>query len=278
MKCPILFAFVLCSLTATATARAQDGETNLFNWLKGPATGALGEVAQIRISEAQVFAGSEDTRRLMEAMENPTSGDELGFVAPQDLGWFMVFEFDDVGFVKDDEKGTLDAEAMLNAIKEGTEQSNVERRRRGWPTMKILGWEQEPRYNETTHNLEWAIRGEANGHTVINHNTRLLGRGGVMRVTLVTDPEALVTNLPQFVSTMAGFEFKQGHRYAEYRQGDKLAKYGLTALVVGGATAVAVKSGLFKWLWKGLVVVVLVVGASVRNLFGRRRSQQVPHE
>ena len=88
-----------------------------------------------------------------------------------------MFEFEDVGYVKDDEKDSLDANALLESIKQGTEAGNKERRKRGWATMTILGWETPPRYNETTHNLEWAIRGQSEGEPVINHNTRLLGRG-----------------------------------------------------------------------------------------------------
>jgi len=53
-------------------------------------------------------------------MGNPTNGRELGFLAPTNMDWFVVFEFDSIGFVKDDDKDKLDAEAMLKAIKAGT--------------------------------------------------------------------------------------------------------------------------------------------------------------
>jgi uncharacterized membrane-anchored protein len=139
---------------------------------------------------------------LMEAMQNPVSGKELGFVAPAKLDWFVVFEFDDVGYVRDDEKGSLDPDAMLQSMKAGTEAGNHERKRRGWPALNILGWEQKPHYNETTRNLEWAIKGESEGKPLINYNTRVLGRGGVMRVTLVTDPPQLATTLPMFKTVL----------------------------------------------------------------------------
>ena len=41
----------------------------------------------------------------------------MGFVAPAGEDWFAVFEFDDVGYVKDDEKDSLDANALLDSIK-----------------------------------------------------------------------------------------------------------------------------------------------------------------
>ena len=241
------------------------------NWQKGPSTGQLGINAEVKIPEGYIFAGARDTRTIMEENKNPISNRELGFIALADEDWFVVFEFDDVGYVKDDEKTSLDANAILESIKEGTAESNKERIRRGWPTMTILGWETAPRYNETTHNLEWAFRAESDGSPVINHNTRLLGREGVMEVTLVTNPETLAETLPKFRKMLEGFEFKDGHRYAEFSAGDKTAAYGLTGLIVGGGTVALVKAGAFKWLWKLLVAGAVGVSALIKKLFSRNK-------
>ncbi|HEU4931582.1 MAG TPA: DUF2167 domain-containing protein [Pyrinomonadaceae bacterium] len=240
-------------------------------WQKGPTVGQLGVNGEVKVPEGYVFAGARDTRTIMEANRNPITNRELGFIAPAGESWFAVFEFDDVGYVKDDEKSSLDANAIFESIKKGTEEGNKERVRRGWPTMTVIGWETAPRYDETTHNLEWAFRAESEGSPVINHNTRLLGRGGVMEVTLVTDPETLAETLPKFKTMLQGFEFKQGHKYAEFRSGDKTAAYGLTGLIVAGGAAAAVKTGAFKWLWKVLVAAVVGVGALVKKLFSRNK-------
>ena len=79
---------------------------------------------------------------------------------------------------------------------------------------------------------------------------------------------------------LASFNYKQGKSYAEFVPGDKVAEYGLVALVAGGAGAAAAKLGLFAWLFKALAkggkaVVVLVVGAlaalkrMISSLMGR---------
>jgi uncharacterized membrane-anchored protein len=219
-----------------------------------------------------VFANGSDTRIIMETMQNPTNGRELGFVAPAGEDWFAVFEFAPVGYVKDDDKNALDPDALLDSIKAGTEEGNKERVKRGWPTMTIIGWEHPPRYDETTHNLEWAIRAESEGRPVVNFNTRLLGRGGVMEVTLVTDPSTLAETLPKFKTMLSGFDFSQGQKYSEFRPGDKMAAYGLTGLIVGGGTAALVKSGAFKWIWKALVAVVIGLGALAKKLFSREKT------
>jgi uncharacterized membrane-anchored protein len=241
-----------------------------IKWQKGPSVGDLGDKAQVKVPAGYVFADANDTRTIMEANHNPTNGREIGFVAPDGENWFAVFEFDDVGYVKDDEKDSLDTNALLESIKEGTAAGNQERMKRGWPTMAILGWQTPPRYDEITHNLEWAVRAQSDGDPIVNHNTRLLGRGGVMEVTLVVNPELLAETMPKFKSMLAGFEYKQGHQYAEFRAGDKTAAYGLTGLIVGGGTAALVKTGAFKWIWKALVAVAAAAGAFVKKLFSRK--------
>lgn len=272
MKFRCMAILLLAGLRALA-AEDQGSILQKIKWQEGPSIGNLAGTAQIKVPGGYLFAGAKDTRLLMEAMQNPTSGREQGFLAPAKFDWFVVFEFDDVGYIKDDEKGSLDAEAMLKSIMAGNEASNAERKKRGWPTMVIQGWEQKPHYNETTHNLEWAIRGESEGKLIINHNTRILGRKGVMRITLVTEPELLTPSLPKFKDVLAGFDFQQGQRYAEFRQGDKIAKYGLSALIVGGATAAAVKTGMFKWLWKAIVVGAVAIGAFLKKIFAGKKTQ-----
>jgi uncharacterized membrane-anchored protein len=287
MRCLVVFGVAwLCALAALAQTHkrraspspspapfAESAALKGVKWQEGPSIGTLGNTAEVHLAAGYVFAGANDTRVLMEAMHNPPSNDEVGFVAPANKDWFVVFEFNEVGYVKDDEKNSLNADAMLESIKAGNEEGNKERQKRGWPSMSITGWEQRPHYNETTHNLEWAIRGETEGEPVINFNTRLLGRGGVMKVTLVTDPSTLSDTLPKFKDVLAGFDFKQGQKYAEFRPGDKIAEYGLSALIVGGTTAVLVKTGMFKWLWKAIVAGIIGISAFLKKIFSRNKTQ-----
>jgi uncharacterized membrane-anchored protein len=72
-------------------------------------------------------------------------------------------------------------------------------------------------------------------------------------------------------------EFNAGHRYADYTPGsDKLATYGLAALVAGG---VAAKTGLLKGLFVGilalkkfLIIGVIALIAIVKKILGMRSS------
>lgn len=278
LKSFLLAAFSLC--LAVVPARAADEPAaqpnpllSQIDWTKGPAKAELKSLAEVQIPKGFMFTGSKGTQKLLEAMGNPTSGSELGFLAPTSLVWFVVFEFSDVGYVKDDDKDKLDPNKMLKSIQAGNEEANKFRKKMGAPPLKITGWELPPRYNEQTHNLEWAIRGESEGEPVVNYNTRLLGRKGVMEVNLVIDPEKLAGAMPAYETVLKDYSYKSGERYAEYRQGDKLAKYGLAALITGGAAAIAVKTGLFAGLilffkkaWKLVVIGVVAVAAFIKKL------------
>ncbi len=263
---------------AGPAVEAQGGEPVLdipqvpgVEFQRGPINGALADQAAVSVPDGFIFTGSAGTQRLMELMENPVSGDEIGFLAPKDMSWFVVFEYDDTGYVKDDEKDKIDADSLLASFKKGTEAGNKIRQERGWDTLEIVGWETPPAYNATTHNLEWATRAKSGkGGLVVNHNIRLLGRDGVMSAVLVADPEQLAAAAVITRQMLAsGYEFNKGKTYAEFRQGDKIAEYGLMGLIAGGAAVVGAKSGLFKALWKLIIIPIVAVGAWLKKLFKR---------
>ncbi len=270
-------------LNFAAAQEPEAQETDEIQWISGPAKVDLGKsVAQVEMGDAYAFAGADDTMAMMEAMGNPSSGREVGMIVPKDENqrWFIVFEYFSVGYVKDDEKDEIDADALLTSIKEGTKRANEIRKEQGVAPFNVVGWYEEPHYDEASNNLVWTILGETEGEEdgrVANYNIRLLGRGGYMSVVLVTDPDTLAANKADVDNVIASFSFIPGQRYAEFVKGDKIAKYGLTALVAGGAATVAAKAGIFKLLAKfGKVIVLAVVAflaairGKLKQLFSRR--------
>jgi len=267
-RAPVLIAFLIL---IGGTAHGQQQAPPQLSWTAGPGTTPIGEaLAEIDLPENYVSLDAEGTRQLMELMENPVTGTERATVAPASEAedWFLVFEYEEVGYVPDDEQHELDATAMLASIREGTEAANEERRERGWATMAIVGWHEAPRYDPQTSNLTWAIIGESQGHRVVNRIAKVLGRRGVMTVTLVASPEELATAIPKADALLSGFRYQPGNTYAEYVPGqDKLAQYGLTALVVGGAGAALVKSGLLAKLWKPVAFGLAALGVTIKRWF-----------
>ncbi len=241
---------------------------------RGPAIGNLGALAKVDIPANYIFLNSEGAIKLLTEMKNIVGDNVLGLIAPTGFPWFVVFQYDATGYVRDDDKDKLNADAMLKSFKLNDEASNKERARRGWPSSHTLDWAVPPHYDAATHNLEWAIRFQTGDRIDVNHNTRLLGRGGVMRVTLVCDPDNLNATLPDFRQLLVGYTYNRGHKYAEFRAGDKVAEYGLTALVAGGAAAVALKSGLLTKFWKLIVVAVLAVGGFFKKIIAKIRGDR----
>jgi len=272
-----LVSIVTLNLQASSrTAQAEEeNPIAALDWKKGPTTARIAGVAKQEVEKGYMFLESSEAKKFMELTQNPDSDvDGVILCAQDDSSWFATYSYDNIGYVSDDEKGSLDCDAILDSIRKGTEQSNVERRRRGWPTMKVLGWARKPHYDDATHNLEWAIKASSDDGMVVNYNTRLWGRGGVMSVTLVCEPDQLSSVLPEFKSALQGYSYTSGNRYLEYRKGDRTAEVGLSALILGGAAAAAAKTGAFKWLWKGLVVVVLAIGGFLKKIFGGGKKDQ----
>jgi uncharacterized membrane-anchored protein len=274
----VLFA---CVMAFSTQAASKDDFLSKFKWVHGPAKGDLKSIGEIKVPPGFMLTDEKGTQALLEAMGNPIGGNELGFLAPTSMVWFVVFEFSDVGYVKDDDKDKLDAEALLKAIKAGNERANEERKKMGVSPLNITGWEQPPKYNPETHNLEWAIRAESEGKPVLNYNTRLLGRKGVMEVALVVEPEQLKETMPAYQAILKDYAFKTGEKYAEYKSGDKLAQFGLAALVTGGAAAVAAKLGFFAWLalffkkaWKLVIIGVVAIGAFFKRIITGRSASE----
>ncbi len=279
----LMLAFLLL-LAPVATGLAQESAEDAFSkipWQPGPMLGDLGAEAQVATPDGCTFTGADGTRQFMELSQNPVNGRERGTVlcriadanGETETTWFAVFEFDDGGYVKDDEKESLDADAILASLKEGNEHGNRERRERGWEAIYLDGWQLAPHYDEQTRNLTWATRLHSEDNSqVLNHSVRLLGRGGVMSVDLVVSPDYYEQALPVFNAVVGDFKYKTGHTYAEWRDGDKIAAYGLTALVAGGAGAVLAKTGLLQKFGKAILLGLAAGVAAIRKLlFGKRK-------
>lgn len=287
--CGASFA-IATSLSAVAQAPAEapdaasagNAEGNGFaklvksiDW-KTEGSGSLGSLATLEVQSGYRFTGTQGTVKLMEAFGNLTSGTELGYISPLDMSWFAVFEFNDIGYVKDDEKDKLDADKILEQLKEGQLRANKQLADRGMPPLVVLGWQTPPFYNPTTHNLEWAIRlRSGSGGEVVNYKTKILGRRGVMDVVLVCGEEEMATVVPEYQKLLTGFSFKKEESYASFTSGDKIAKYGLTGLIVGGGLLVAAKSGLLAKLLKPIIVGVIAIGAFLKRIFVGKTKESI---
>lgn len=163
-------------------------------------------------------------------------------------------------------------------MKEGAQKATKEREKQGYPRIEIVGSAAPPRYDQGAHKLYWAkeVRFGNETENTLNYNIRILGRRGV----LVLNSVSAMSQLPEIErntsAILSAVNFNSGNRYADFNpaSGDKVASYGIAALVAGG---VAAKLGFFKGLWvlilgakKFIIVGVAAIAAWFRKLFGKK--------
>jgi uncharacterized membrane-anchored protein len=281
----LLNALLLVSLTPAraqeATAAPQSEEQKAFfekmralDWVKGPTTVSVEGNAKLVIPEKYVYLDARNTTKFLELQHNLGDGREV-MVAPANMEWMSYLEFSDEGYVKDNEK--IDATALLKTLKENTERANEQRRSRGWNELHLVDWATPPVYNTATKRLEWATILESKEGRAVNFSTKILGRRGYTSVIMVSDPANLSAAESNLDNVLTGYAFNAGETYSDWRSGDKVAEYGLAALIVGGVAAVAAKKGLFSVLagflavaWKFIVAAVVAGAAWLRKLFAKK--------
>ncbi len=263
------------SNAATDQQRAAEflQKVHALHWQQGPGTATLAGNSTIVIPKGSEFLGPPDSSTYIQLQGNPPSDNEYIF-SSGDTGWFAVYGFDPSGYVKDNEK--IDPDALLQTLKDQNAKDIEERKRLGMGALTLEGWYVPPHYDPTTHRLEWGTRlTDDTGAVILNYTVRILGRSGVTSVTLVSDPTRFDQDLASFKSTLNGYTFNPDQTYAAFQSGDKVAEYGLGALVVGGAAAVAAKAGLpfLKFIFVGIAAAGASVMAFFRRLFGRKTPQ-----
>jgi len=276
---------VACALAVSA--HAQDDQQQVqalikqidaLGWVHGPATVPIGNEANVRIPKGVRYLGPADTRKFLQLNGNPPDDDDYT-IASEAAGWFAILEFDAAGYVSDKEQ--IDPDALFKQLKSGEDEENKERASAGQSGLHLDRWLSSPHYDTASHNLEWGtVMHDDSGHQLVNYTSRILGRDGVTKSILVSDPTNFSNDLTQYRTALAGFAYQPDKRYEDHKSGDKLAAYGLGALVAGGAAAAVVKTGLFAGIfaaivkfgvafYKLIVVGILAAYATLRKQIGR---------
>ncbi|HVU53153.1 MAG TPA: DUF2167 domain-containing protein [Polyangia bacterium] len=257
----------------------------------GPQKIDLGDDLVIDLPEGMAYIDRVEAKRLMEKMGNRTDASLRGLVFGRDKSWVMVFEYVGDGYVKDDDAADLKPDEILQSIKEGTEQENEFRKEKGIPLIHADGWTEPPRYDRAVHHLIWGIRGKDDDGKIssINFYTRVLGRHGYVALNLMDDPKTIEASKVDGLALLRATTFKPGARYEDFdKSHDKVAEYGLAALVLGGAGAAALKLAKVGLLAKfgGKLIAILIaakklvvvffvgVGAWLKRVFGGKRASE----
>jgi uncharacterized membrane-anchored protein len=273
-----LWMGLLVLLLASGSAQAQMSEQEMrrqfaeLHWLTPASKGVIAGKAEFKASEKFTFLGAQDTDKFLKLNGNPPWGGMAYTIAPVQGSWFGILSFAEEGYVKDTE--TIDADALLEQLKTMNVQSNEEKRKQGYPTLTLTGWALPPRYDQANRRLEWGTRlvADDTSQELVNVSTKLLGRRGHTSATLVTSPATMEADLAEFKVALKDFDYVSGEKYSEWREGDKVAAYGLGALVLGGAAAVATSKGGLKVLWMGLLAGAAAVWGGIKRVLARKKA------
>ncbi|AEF22917.1 MULTISPECIES: DUF2167 domain-containing protein [Pseudomonas] len=245
-----------------------------------------GNLATLNLPDNMVFLDGDDAERvLVQAWGNPPDEKPpLGMILPKGVSplaeesWAVTVEYEESGYVSDEDAADIDYNDMLKDLQQSAEEDNKWRAENGYEPVSIVGWASAPHYDAEGKKLHWAKEvqfGDSDEHT-LNYNIRVLGRKGVLVLNFIAGMHQLPQIEQNVPAVLAMTDFNDGNRYADFNPDlDKVAAYGLGALIAGKAAA---KVGLFaaalvllKKLW---ILPVLLIGWIWRRITGKKSEAQ----
>jgi uncharacterized membrane-anchored protein len=247
-----------------------------------------GGIAKVSLPREYKYLNPEDSDTVLSKIwGNPSQKGILGMIVPDGFDplkssmWAVIITYVDDGYVKDGDASKIDYVDLMKKMKEGTTEENKAREKNGYPAIELVGWAAAPYYDSAAHKLYWAkeIRFAGVDENTLNYNIRILGRSGVLVLNAVAGMPQLADVEKSTPTLLAMVDFEPGHRYADFKQGtDKVATYGIAALVAGG---IAAKIGLFKGLWvailalkKFIIIGALAVARYAKTIWNKIRGRE----
>jgi uncharacterized membrane-anchored protein len=271
-------AFCFCLLSQTGFAQQESGSPpaaiSASQWVIGPATANLGNAAQITVPEGCRFTDENFARVVLASSKEPIPNNLIGLLYPDSRQWFAILQYTEIGHVKVGDKEILDADSILKKYQSDIARQNKDRSAAGaHPVVADLSWALKPSYDPVLNKLEYALEARGAGGGSINYVVNLLGRRGVLSVTIV-QPDQSGFNLTSMRDAMKGITYKNGERYSDYQPEDRVFRSGLAELILNsnGAEPLSRWERLAqnKWLWAGAVVILLLGGYGLKVLIIKR--------
>ena len=244
-----------------------------LDWKAGGPQTLAASKSVVTVPDGYRMVVGDDARRLLELAGNPADPEIEADVVTPGFEQEVMFEFFNVGFVTVDDWGDVDPGEMISAIRENTENENKNREARGVSPIHVVGWLKEPTLDRASNAVYWAIEADDGGPTrLVNSIALKLGRSGYEKLIWITDKNSYKPQGGALDVLRDAHTFNTGSRYSDYVTGDRLAGYGVAALVGAVAGAKLLKVGVLTvallFLKKFAVLAVVAAGA-VMGFFKR---------
>lgn len=284
---PVFAAPTTAPAPVEASAPAETAEHFLASLKQQTGTITLPSgIATLKLNDEFYYLDPADTERLLtDGWGNPPGFKTLGMIVPKavsplsERGWGVIVSYNNDGHISDEDAAKIDYAELLKQMQEEDVEENKERQKQGYAGLHLLGWAEPPHYDETTHKMYWArtLKADDADQNTLNYSIRVLGREGVLELNAVAAMADLPTIKQELPKVLAFTNFTDGNLYTDFNPStDKLASYGLAALVAGG---IAAKAGLFAKIGifllaakKFLVIGVVALFAVIRKLFNRNKA------
>jgi uncharacterized membrane-anchored protein len=244
------------------------------------------KVATLHLGEKYRYMTPGEANKLLQLWGNLPDDTLQGAVVAADVeplgegGWAVFLNYTEEGHVDDSDAEEIDYTEMLADMKKGQEEVNEQRKAAGYDGLSLVGWAEPPRYDASAKKLYWAkeIASLSGGSHSLNYDVRVLGREGVLSMEAVAPMAQLAQVRRDMEPLISVAEFNSGFRYAEFNKStDKMAEYGLGALIAGG---VAAKLGLLGKLFalllafkKLIFLGAVAVFGFIAKLFGKKKEE-----
>lgn len=190
---------------------------------KGPVSITLLDQGVLNLPAGQVFIPAATANRFMAALGNRKSDSRFGVILPTDgkQPWLIDIKWIKEGYVKDGDAKEWQADAMLDSLKESTNEDNKRREAEGIPALEITDWVEKPTYNDNSHQLIWSLAAKEKGAAAdqpqtVNYNTYALGRDGFFSLDLITGADTIAADKGAVKAVLDGLAYNQGKRYEDF--------------------------------------------------------------
>jgi uncharacterized membrane-anchored protein len=251
----LLATAAVLALARPATALTANEEVAALKQLPWVGTAGIYTLprsgSKLALPQGDIAVFGAHAQRAYKLLGNPVERSELeAFVVgdtDRDQVQIVIFESYSTGYIGLDDWTQLDPTALLDAIRRGTEAENQQRHQQGISGLHVRGWLQPPTLDRNTATVYWAVTTDEDDMAAINVNAVALrlGRRGYERLTWIGTQGQYQATGNQLDTMLRAHSFAPGSAYGDHVSTDKMAGYGVAALVgtVLGAKAVKVAAG-----------------------------------
>ncbi len=291
MKMRLLFSALMVTVLTTILHAQNDNKAaidsleNTFKYQHGKVKLKNG-IGEITVPKGFKYLDPEQSKHvIVDIWGNPDSENiSLGMILPEkqgvldDRGYVFNIQYDEIGYVKDDDADDINYDDLLAEMQKDTEEENKERNKQGYDPIQLVGWASNPFYDKEHKILHWAqeLKFGTNKVNTLNYNVRILGRKGVLVLNAISSMQELPLVKKDIHNVLNIVTFNDGYKYSDFDPSvDQVAAWTIGGLVAGKVLA---KVGFFAIIAKFGKVIAIAVGGFFTAMWRRMRGRKKEEE